>query len=202
MRIGVIGGGRIGGTAAQLFAGAGHQVTIANSRGPETLGALPEGVQGATVEDAAAFGELLLVAIPFGRYDTLPAPPPGTIVLDAGNYYPDRDGNVAELDDDTITSSELLAAHLPDARVVKAFNTMFWEHLRDRGDPAGGDDRFVIPLAGDDQAARDRVSQLIEEIGFAPFETGGLADGGRRQQVDTPLFGKFVTEAQARELTA
>lgn len=201
MRIGVIGGGRIGGTAAQLFAGAGHDVAIANSRGPETLGELPEGVHGSNVEDAAAFGELLLVAIPFGRYDTLPAPPTGTIVLDAGNYYPDRDGNVAELDDDTTTSSELLAARLPDARVIKAFNTMYWEHLRDRSDPAG-DDRLVIPLAGDDQEAKDRVAHLIEEIGFAAFDTGGLADGGRRQQPDAPLYGKLVTGSEARELLA
>ena len=129
MRIGIIGGGKIGATAARLFLAAGHELAIANSRGPESLAELVNelggGARAATVEDAASFGEAVLVAIPFGRYAELPpAPLAGKTVIDAMNYYSQRDGHFAELDDDSTTSSELLAAHLPTAKVVKAFNSM------------------------------------------------------------------------------
>jgi 8-hydroxy-5-deazaflavin:NADPH oxidoreductase len=140
MLIGIIGSGKIGATAARLFVDAGHEVAIANSRGPESLAEfvaeLGESAQAATVDEAAEFGEVVLVAVPFGRYRELPAAPlAGKIVIDANNYYPGRDGTLAELDDDSTTSSELLAAHLPEATVIKALNTMQWEVLRDRGNP-------------------------------------------------------------------
>lgn len=207
MRIGVIGAGKIGGTAARVFCAAGHDVAIANSRGPETLaelmGDLGERARAATAADAAAFGEVVLVAIPFGRYRDLPtALSPGTIVVDAMNYYPNRDGHFAEVDDDTTTSSELLAAHLPGARVVKAFNSMYWEVLRDRGAPQAGPERLAIFVAGDDREAKNRVSGLIEEIGFAPVDTGSLAEGGRRQQPGSALYGAHVTAREALEALA
>jgi predicted dinucleotide-binding enzyme len=119
--------------------------------------------------------------------------------VDAMNYYPERDGHFPELDDDTTTSSELLAAHLPDARVVKAFNTMMWRNLGERGSHGPMDERLVMFVAGDDQEANDRVSSLIEEIGFAPIDTGSLAEGGRRQQPGS-VYVKELRPAEAREL--
>jgi len=161
---------------------------------------LGETAQAATVEDAASFGDVVLVAIPFGRYRGLPAAPlAGTIVVDAMNYYPGRDGNFAELDDDSTTSSELLAAHLPEARVIKAFNTMRAQPLGDRGAPGGGEDRLVLFVAGDDREAKDRVSALIEEIGFAPLDAGGLAAGGRLQQPGSSIYAEELTLSEAKE---
>jgi 8-hydroxy-5-deazaflavin:NADPH oxidoreductase len=206
MRIGIIGSGKIGETAARLFVAAGHEVAIANSRGPETLGdlvaELGHAARAVTPEDAATFGDVVLVAIPLGRYRELPAPRPGAVVIDAMNYYPGRDGHFAELDDDSLTSSELVAAHLPDARIVKAFNTMVWSVLRDSGRSQPDDQRLVLFVAGDDQEAKDRVSELIEEIGFAPVDTGSLAEGGRRQQPGSPVYTQPVTEREAKEALA
>jgi predicted dinucleotide-binding enzyme len=127
MNIGIIGSGNIGATAARLFADAGHEVAVSNSRGPESLVPLvkeigPRG-RAATVEDAADFGELVLVAMPFFAYETLPAEPlAGKVVVDAMNYYERRDGRI---DFDGLTSSEVVARHLPNSRLVKAFNTMY-----------------------------------------------------------------------------
>jgi 8-hydroxy-5-deazaflavin:NADPH oxidoreductase len=206
MRIGIIGSGKIGATAAQLFVDAGHEVAIANSRGPETLTRLADefgpGAHAATAAQAASFGELVLVAIPFGSYREVPAPPPGTIVIDANNYYPSRDGRFPELDDDSTTASELLAAHLPEARVVKPFNTMNWRVLRDRGNPDAGERRLVLFVAGDDSDAKAKVSALIEEIGFAAVDTGGLADGGRRQQPGSPVYTELIAERDANRALA
>lgn len=206
MRIGIIGAGRIGTTAARLFVRAGHDVGIASSRGPDTLSELVEELGGkaraVTPEEAASFGELLLVAVPFGRYRELPRPPAGTIVIDANNYYPGRDGSIAELDRDRATSSELLAGHLPEARIVKAFNTMNWRVLRDRGNPDAGDARLALFVAGDDLEAKATVSALIEGIGFAPVDSGNLAEGGRRQQPGSSIYNEQLTEADARKAPA
>ena len=205
MEIGIIGSGRIGATAARLFVEGGHDVAIANSRGPDSLTDLVqdlgESARPATVEDAASIAELVLVAIPFGRYGELPAEAlSNKIVVDAMNYYPERDGHFRELDDDTTTSTELLAAHAPDARVVKAFNTMKWTDLGERGSQGPLDERLVILVAGDDQEAKDRVSALIEQIGFAPVDTGGLAEGGRRQQPGSSVYVKPLIPNEARDL--
>ena len=207
MRIGIIGSGHIGGTAAQLFAEAGHEVAIANSRGPETLTELVEEIgpnaRAATVADAASFGEIVLVAIPFGGYRELPvAPLEGKIVVDANNYYPGRDGVFPELEDDSTTSTELLAEHLAGAHVVKAFNSMLWSTLRDRRNPDAREDRLVVFVAGNDAEANDTVSKLIDEIGFTAVVTGDLAKGGRLQQRDGPLYGKELTQAEAEEALA
>jgi 8-hydroxy-5-deazaflavin:NADPH oxidoreductase len=203
MRIGIIGSGHIGGTGARLFARAGHEIAIANSRGPDSLAGLVdelgEGARAATVQDAASFGDIVLVALPFGAYRELPADAlAGRVVIDAMNYYPSRDGNISELDDGSTTSTELVAAHLPGARVVKAFNTMHWETLRDRGKPGHGSDRLALFLAGDDREAKQVVAGLVEELGFAPVDTGSLAEGGRRQQPGSPIYAEPVTESEGR----
>jgi 8-hydroxy-5-deazaflavin:NADPH oxidoreductase len=206
VRIGVIGSGKIGGTAARLFADAGHEVAIANSRGPESLAGLAEeiGAQAATVEDAARFGDVVLVAIPLRAYDGLPADAfAGKVVVDANNYYASRDGNIPQLDSDETTSTELLAKHLKDSKVVKGFNTLNWKPLGEKGKPdAPAEERLVIYVAGDDEAAKAIVKQLIDDIGFAPLDTGSLAEGGRRQQPGSPIYGPELTPSQAEEALA
>jgi predicted dinucleotide-binding enzyme len=205
MKIGVIGSGKIGSTAARLFGAAGHEVAIANRRGPESLRPLEQelggAVHAATVEDAARFGELVLVAVPFAAIGTLPADPfAGKIVVDANNYYAERDGHVPELDGDETTSTELLARQLPGARVVKAFNTMYYATLAEAGDQTKpNDERLALLLAGDDDEAKRLVSELVAALGFAAVDTGGLADGGRRQQPGSPMYGIELTGAEARE---
>ena len=203
MRVGIIGSGSIGATAARLFARAGHEVAISNSRGPETLQELVEDIgsraQAATVEEAAAFGEVVLEAIPFGRYEELPAEAlAGKVVVDASNYYPQRDGQV---DLGGLTSSEIVARHLgPDARLVKAFNTMYYETLGAEGRPeARMEERLVLFVAGDDEEAKATVSRLIGQIGFAPLDTGSLREGGGKQQPGSVVYNEPMTPARARE---
>src|SRR5215213_1195905 len=202
MKIGIIGSGHIGATAARLFARAGHEVALSNSRGGEGLEelikGLGDGARAASVEGAARFGEVLLVAIPFGKYETLPAEAfEGKVVIDANNYYPQRDGDFAELDSGEATSSEIVARHLKGARVVKGFNTIWFEHLAKQGDTSlPVEERRAIFIAGDDEGAKQTVSRLVEEIGFAAVDTGSLAEGGRRQQVGTAVYNK---ELNARE---
>jgi hypothetical protein len=138
-----------------------------------------------------------LEAIPFGARRELPADAlAGTVVISASNYYPDRDG---EIDLGGRTQTELVAAHLADSRVVKAFNTMYWETLRDEGRPdAAREDRLVLFLAGDDADAKATVADLIEEIGFAAVDTGSLAEGGRRQEPGSRIYNEPMTPAEAR----
>lgn len=206
MKIGIIGAGNIGATAAQLWVQAGHEVAIANSRGPETLqdliAGLGEHAHAATIEQAEHFGEVVLVAIPFKNYQSLPADAfHGKIVIDANNYYPNRDGQVAEIDNGATTSSELLAQYLTGARVVKGFNTIWYQHLRTQGNPQTPlESRRVIFIAGDDAPAKAAVARLIEEIGFAVVDTGTLRDGGKRQQPDSPIYNKTLTISEANRL--
>jgi 8-hydroxy-5-deazaflavin:NADPH oxidoreductase len=199
VKIGVIGAGRIGGTLAARLAAAGHEVAVSNSRGPETLEGAVAGAQPMTVEDAARFGEVVVVSIPFGRYRDVPADPvDGKVVIDTNNYYPQRDGRFPELDDGDTTSSELLQTHLPGARVVKAFNAIVWTNLRDAGRRAGDPERLGIPFSGDDEQAKRTVAELIEELGFDPVDAGTLAQGGRKHQVDGPAYTKGVPAAELR----
>lgn len=202
MKIGIIGSGMIGGTTARLLAGAGHEVAIGNSRGPESLADLvatlgPE-AQAVTAEAAARFGEVVLLALPFRALDGLPPADAfaGKIVVDATNPYAPGGGI---LDLGGRTSSEVVAGHLPaDARLVKAFNTLYFETLATGG--ARQDDRLVLFVAGDDEDAKAVVSGLIEEIGFEPLDTGGLVAGGRRQEPNTAIYNKPLTRAEAETL--
>jgi 8-hydroxy-5-deazaflavin:NADPH oxidoreductase len=204
VNIGVIGSGNIGATAARLFAAAGHQVAISNSRGPETLeGLVAEigpGVRAATVEEAAGFGEVVMEAIPFGRYGSLPADKlAGKVFITASNYYPTRDG---EMEHGGLSSSELIQRHLPGARVVKAFNTIYFVRLGENGRPgAPVEEREVIFVSGDDEGAKGVVSGLIEEIGFAPVDAGTLAES-HRQEPGSPVYNVAMNPAQAREMLA
>ena len=199
MRIGIIGAGHIGSTLAARFIAAGHEVAISNSRGPETLAGLLEGAQPMTAEDAERFGEVVVVSVPFGRYREVPFDAvEGKVVIDTANYYPQRDGHIPELDDDGTTSSELLQAHLPGARVVKAFNAIVWTNLRDGGRPAGDADRLGIPISGDDEHAKQTVAELIDEIGFDAVDAGTLAEGGRRHQVGARAYTQGLPTAELR----
>lgn len=203
MRIGIIGAGHIGGTLARLFVGAGHEVAVSNSRGPETLAGLIEElggrVQATTGADATRFGDLVVVSVPFGRYRELPTEAvSGKVVIDTNNYYPQRDGHFEELDSDRTTSSELLQAHLPDARVVKAFNAIQWMRLRDDGRPAGDPERLGIPISGDDAEAKRTVAALIDQIGFDPVDAGTLAEGGRKHQPEAPAYTQGLPTAELR----
>jgi len=203
MKIGIIGSGNIGATTARLFAGAGHDVTIANSRGPESLaelvGDLGPNAQAATVEDAARASDVVLIAIPLRAYPDLPAEAfAGKIVIDANNYYPQRDGQIPELDREETTSSELLARHLAGARIVKSFNTMNFRPLGSDGRPdAPRAERLAIYLAGDDEGAKEIVAGLIDEVGFAPVDTGSLHEGGVRQQPGSPIYNNPMPAEEA-----
>jgi len=188
---------------ARLLVDAGHEVAIANSRGPESLAQLVaelgDRARAVEVDEAARFGEVVLVATPLAALDSLPPEAfEGRIVVDANDYYPGRDGQIPELDDGTLTSSELLARQLPGARVVKAFNTMYFRTLATEGRPeAPREERLVLFVAGDDEEAKRKVSDLIDQLGFAPIDTGSLADGGARQQPGTPVYNQPMSPAEA-----
>lgn len=211
MRMGIIGAGRIGTTAARLFARAGHDVAISNSRGPASLADLVaeideevgQGrVHAATVEDASEHGEVVLLAIPYVTFEGAVDPKRlgGRIVIDAMNPYSD-DGSILDTGEDG--SSGLVAKALPAARLVKAFNTIHWAHLAEQGDARlPMIRRRVIPIAGDDADAKRLVGGLIEQLGFAPLDMGDLIEGGRRQQPDTPIYNRTLTLEQAASLAS
>jgi predicted dinucleotide-binding enzyme len=207
MDIGIIGAGNIGATAARLWAGAGHRIALANSRGPDslagTISAIEGDVRAATVPEAAEFGEVVLVAIPLGRYEDLPpAPLAGKIVIDANNYYPGRDGAIAELDTGATSSSSLLQAHLSGSVVVKAINTVPSGRLAGEGRTAGDPERLAVPVAGGDEEAKRTVIALLDQMGFDGVDAGTLEDGGRRQQPGTPVYGAKMTSEQVRDALA
>ncbi|MFD0688722.1 NADPH-dependent F420 reductase [Actinomadura fibrosa] len=207
MKIGIIGAGMIGGTLAARLADLGHDIVIANSRGPETLAGLVAELGGAvragTVAEAAEAGEVVILAIPYGRYRELPAASfAGRIVVDTNNYVPARDGHIAELDSGATTSSEAVAAHLPGASVVKAFNTIYFVRLRDEGHPGlPAAERLAIPVAADDPRAKAVVLDLIDALGFAPVDAGPLSEG-RRQEYGKPVFNNPVGPDEAVRLLA
>lgn len=201
MRIGIIGSGNIGGTLTRRLRTAGYDVTVANSRGPQSLTQLARetGAAAGTVGEAAGDADVVVVAVPMAA---VPALPPaafrGKVVVDANNYYPARDGRIPEVADKRLTSSEWTAAKLPGARIVKAFNTIHAEHLRDAGRPAGDDRRLALPVAADDRTAKDTVMSLVEDLGFDPVDAGSLADSWR-QEPDTPVYGTKLGAPAVRQ---
>ena len=206
MRIGIIGAGKIGGTLAELWAKAGHQVAVANSRGPDSLKDLVEAIgssaRAMTVEDAANFGEVVLLAVPFRRPEALPAAVllAGKVVIDAMNPHAE-DGGLLDLGGKT--SSEVTAERLPGARLVKAFNTIHSDTLRTAGRPAMPEaQRFVVFLAGDDGRAKQRVAALIREAGFAAIDTGSLAIGGRLMEPGSAIHNRPMLQPEARDVIA
>lgn len=206
MVIGFIGAGHIGATLARLAVGAGHSVALSNSRGPQTLEGLVAGLgptaRAVTSARAAAEGDVVVVAIPFHRYPEVPAEPlAGKVVIDTNNYYPQRDGAFPQIDDGTTTEGELLAAHLPEARVVRAFNAIHYADLAKEGLPAGHPQRRALPIAGDDADAKKTVAELIDSFGFDVVDAGPLREG-RRFRVGTPAYNRRLTTAQLREALA
>jgi predicted dinucleotide-binding enzyme len=199
--VAIIGSGKIGATLARRLTQTGHEVTLANSRGPASLEPLvaelgPRAHAAVDVAAAAAAGDVVVLALPFFVYDQLPAEAfAGKVVVDATNYYAGRDGDIPELQDDSTTSSELIARHLSGARVVKAFNTMLWTQLGADGHPAGDRNRLLLFVAGDDADAKAIVRELADDIGFDTIDQGGLA-AGRGQQPGSAVFGVPLTLAQ------
>ncbi|MDR7254773.1 putative dinucleotide-binding enzyme [Nocardioides sp. BE266] len=190
--IGLIGSGHIGSTVARLALAGGHEVVLSNSRGPETLAdlvaELGDGARAATAEEAAEAGDLVVVTIPLKGYRDVPVEPlRGKVVIDTNNYYPDRDGHIAELDDETTTTSELLQAHLPDSHVVKTFNNIFFPHLGSLQRPHGDPERSALAIAGNDAGAKATVTDFLDSIGYDAHDAGPLAEGWRYQR-DTAAY--------------
>ncbi|WP_435888106.1 NADPH-dependent F420 reductase [Streptomyces niveus] len=191
--MGFIGSGAIGKTLAHLALGAGHQVVLSNSRGPHTLvdtvRELGPRASAGTSGEAAAAGDIVLVTVPVSAFPHIPAASlAGKPVIDTCNYGPERDGHIPELDSKTLTSSELLLRHLPDALLVKAFNNIFYKHLHFLARPAGAPDRSSLPVAGNSAPAKATVSAFIDSIGYNVVDAGTLADSWR-QATGTPVWG-------------
>jgi predicted dinucleotide-binding enzyme len=197
MKIGIIGSGNIGGIAAQLFADAGHQVAISNSRGPHSLRDFEKSggsnIKAMTIEEAIAFGYVILLAIPWIKRQELPSSGllNGKIAIDAMNPYSE---NFEVINLEPSSSSEEVAKQLKGARIVKAFNTMYYQHLKTKGNTKlPKEDRTVLFVAGDDAQAKSIVSKLIDEIGFTPVDTGSLREGGRKQQPGSEIYNNPMT---------
>ena len=203
MKIGIIGSGNIGGTAAQLFADAGHQVAISNSRGPQSLRDFEKSggsnIKAMTIEEAIAFGDVILLAIPWVKRQELPSSGllNSKIVIDAMNPYSE---NFEVINLKPSSSSEEVAKQLKGARIVKAFNTMYYQHLKTKGNTnSPKEDRTVLFVAGDDAQAKSIVSKLIDEIGFTPVDTGPLREGGRKQQPGSEIYNNPMTLEMAQK---
>jgi predicted dinucleotide-binding enzyme len=200
--IGLIGAGHIGSQLARLAVRHGYDVVLSNSRGPETLQDLVRELgpraRAGTPEQAAEAGDIVVVTIPLRNIDDVPvAPLAGKIVIDTNNYYPQRDGHIAELDNEETTTSELLQRHLPDSKVVKAFNHIYAAALTTEGQPAGTPNRRALAIAGNDAEARRVVAQLIDQFGFDVVDLGPLSESWRIQR-DTPGYGPRRTAAELR----
>jgi predicted dinucleotide-binding enzyme len=191
--VGFIGSGHIGGAVARLSVAAGYDVVMSNSRGPQTLTELVTGLgpraRAGTAEEAASAGDLVVVTIPLRAYRAIPvAPLAGKTVMDTCNYYPQRDGEFADLDSGTLTSSELIQQHLAGAHVVKVFNNIYSEHLLSLSRPAGAADRSFLPIAGDDEDAKTAVTAFLDTIGYGTVDDGPLSESWR-QEPGTPVYG-------------
>jgi len=191
--IGFIGAGHIGSQIARLAVAHGFDVVISNSRGPETLAALVKELgpraRASTPLEAAIEGDIVVVTIPLKNIRSVPVEPlAGKVVIDTNNYYPQRDGQIPELDDESTTTSELLKAHLSESKVVKAFNHIYAAELTTQGLPAGTPNRRALVIAGDDPAAKQTVAGLLDAFGFDTVDAGPLKEGWRIQR-DTPGYG-------------
>lgn len=200
--IGFIGAGHIGGQLARLAVAHGYDVVLSNSRGPESLAGLVQELgpraRAATAEQAAQAGDLVVVTIPLKVYLSVPvAPLAGKIVIDTNNYYPQRDGHIRELDDESTTTAELLQAHLPTSKVVKAFNHIQAAHLTAHAQAPGTPNRRALVIAGDDADAKATVARLIDQFGFDTVDAGPLSEGWRIQR-DTPGYGPRRTADELR----
>ena len=201
--IGFIGSGNIGSQLARLAIQNGYGVVMSNSRGPETLidliDELGDRARAATPEEAAEAGDVVVVSVPLKAIDAVPTVQlKGKTVIDTNNYYPERDGNIPELDDESTTTSELLQQRLPDANIVKAFNNIYAAHLTSKATAPGTPGRRALPIAGNDDDAKQTVASLIDQFGFDVVDAGPLAEGWRFQR-DTPVYGPEFNADQVRE---
>jgi 8-hydroxy-5-deazaflavin:NADPH oxidoreductase len=201
--IGLIGAGHIGSQIARLAVAHGYSVVISNSRGPETLAPLVAelgpNARAATPAEAGQAGDIVVVTVPLKNYRQVPvAPLAGKVVIDTNNYYPQRDGHIPELDNESTTTSELLQAHLPASKVVKAFNHIYAAQLTTDGLPAGAKTRRALVIAGDDAAAKAAVAGLLDQFGFDTVDAGPLKEGWRIQR-DTPGYGPRRTADELRK---
>ncbi|MGH9652268.1 MAG: NADPH-dependent F420 reductase [Bryobacteraceae bacterium] len=193
MKIGIIGAGQIGGTLTRRLSQLGHQVSVANSRGPTSLAELTKetGARAVTAAEAARAGEVVVVTIPEAKIRDLPKDlfagvPPEVVVVDTGNYYPrERDGRIDEIEAG-MTESRWVERQL-GRPVVKAFNNIYARHLLESGRPAGSPGRIALPVAGDDARAKQIVLQFVDQLGFDGVDAGGLDDSWR-QQPGTPVY--------------
>ena len=182
--VGFIGSGHIGSQVARQAVSHGYDVVMSNSRGPETLAALiaelgPK-ARAATAAEAAKAGDIVVVTVPLKNYRAVPVEPlAGKIVIDTNNYYPQRDGHIPELDSESTTTSELLQAHLPTSKVVKAFNHIYAAQITTDGTPAGTKNRRALVIAGNDAAAKATVAKLLDEFGYDTVDAGPLAESWR-----------------------
>ncbi len=201
--IGLIGAGHIGSQVARLAVANNYNVVISNSRGPDTLSALVTELgtkaRAATAAEAAKAGDIVVVTVPLKNYRSVPVDPlKGKIVIDTNNYYPERDGHSPELDNESTTTSELLQAHLPTSKVVKAFNHIYAAQLTTHGQPAGTKNRRALVIAGDDGDAKATVTRLLDQFGFDTVDAGPLKEGWRIQR-DTPGYGPRRTAEELRK---
>jgi predicted dinucleotide-binding enzyme len=201
--IGLIGAGHIGSQLARLATANGYNVVISNSRGPDSLSGLVAELgtraRAATAVEAAKAGDIVVVTIPLKNYRQVPVEPlVGKIVIDTNNYYPQRDGHFAELDNESTTTSELLQAHLPASKVVKAFNHIYAAELTTHGQPAGTESRRALVIAGDDPDAKAVVTRPLDQFGFDAVDAGPLKEGWRIQR-DTPGYGPRRTAEELRK---
>ena len=191
--IGLIGAGHIGSQIARLAVKNGYDVVISNSRGPETLkelvAELGPRARAATTLEASKAGDVVVVTIPLKNYRQVPVEPlAGKIVIDTNNYYPQRDGHVRELDNESKTTSELLQAHLPASKVVKAFNHIYAADLTTHGQPTGSQNRRALAVFGNDAESKQAVAKLLDQFGFDTVNGGPLGESWRIQR-DTPGYG-------------
>ena len=201
MKIGIIGAGYISRAVASVAMRHGHEVMVSNSRSPNSLFTMVNtiGVKAGTPKEAASFGDIVLVAIPFSAYDSIPvAPLKGKIVLDAGNYYSARDGEIAVLERNETTTSEMLARLLPGSHVVKAFNAIIAADIERDGVPSDAKDRRALPIAGDDPSAKKAITTFLNELGFDVLDVGPLVEGWRFQP-DTPAYCVRMHSEQLRQ---
>ena len=205
--LGLIGAGHIGSQLARLAVKNGYDVVVSNSRGPQTLADLGAELgphaRAATPEVAAKAGDIVVVTIPLKNLRDVPAAPlAGKIVIDTLNYYPQRDGHSTDLDNEKTTTSEMVQAHLPASKVVKAFNHIYAAELTTHGQPAGSAGRRALAIAGNDAAAKKEVAALIDQFGYDTLDVGPLSESWRIQR-DTPAYGpRRTAEALRKDLAA
>jgi 8-hydroxy-5-deazaflavin:NADPH oxidoreductase len=207
MKIGIIGAGQIGGTLARRLTALGHDVSIANSRGPESLAGLARevGAKPVTVQQAARAGDVVIVTIPMKNIPRLPAGlfddvPDTVVVVDTGNYYPQqRDGRIDAIEDGT-TESRWVSQQL-GRPVVKAFNNIYASHLLERGKSRGTPGRIALPVAGDDRRAKEIIIRLLDQLGFDGVDAGSL-DESWRQQPARPVYGTDLDADGVRKALA